>query len=195
MCRPDIAVTDGGEGKGLQLRDDREARFQLLWEIHASRVARYVSRRASRDDVQDIVSETFLTAWRRLEDMPEDPVPWLFVTARNLIGNTQRAQGRRTALHDRLARLPRWEIDATEQEGPDPELLAAIRRLPIREREALMLVAWDGLDHRRAALAAGCTQSTFRVRLHRARRRLIRELSSTRPLRTIETNAVMEETR
>jgi RNA polymerase sigma-70 factor (ECF subfamily) len=41
-----------------------------------------------------------------------------------------------------------------------------------RDREALMLVAWDGLDHRDAATVMGCSTSAFTVRLHRARRRL-----------------------
>lgn len=179
-------------GKGLQLRDDRKVRFQLLWESHASSVARYVSRRTSPDDVQDIVAETFLTAWRRFDEVPEDPIPWLFVTARNLIRNTQRSHGRRTALHERLAKVPRWDTPHVEEAKYDRELVAAIRRLPTKEQEALMLVAWDELDHARAARAAGCTQSTFRVRLHRARRRLVKELSPARPLASID--SAMEET-
>jgi RNA polymerase sigma-70 factor (ECF subfamily) len=58
----------------------------------------------------------------------------------------------------------------------DPALFEALARLPGHEREALLLTAWDGLRPRAAADVAGCSPATFRVRLHRARRRVAREL-------------------
>jgi RNA polymerase sigma factor (sigma-70 family) len=116
-----------------------------------------------------------------LDAVPEDAVPWLFATARRHIANRNRSTRRRQALSDRL-------IDAHafgEAPQPDAEtvdidrdIVDAIRRLPAGEREALMLVAWDGLDPKRAAIAAGCSGAALRVRLHRARSRLKRELAS-----------------
>jgi len=168
--------------KGSSLNPDREHRFHLLYEDHLARVIRFVARRVSPDDVQDVVSETFLTAWRRLENVPEDPVPWLFVTARNVISNRHRADGRQRALDDRLASLPKWQFETLPQLSElDQRLTDAINGLPEIEREALMLIAWDGLDRARAAKVAGCSIATLRVRLHRARRRLMKELGATHP--------------
>jgi RNA polymerase sigma factor (sigma-70 family) len=156
-----------------------------LFEDHAGRVARYAARRVEADDVQDVVSEVFLAAWRRLDDLPEDALPWLFAAARNVVANRRRSRARRRALDDKLA-----HAGSSPEDGPavlevDARLLAAIRRLPESEREAFMLVAWDGLDHARAARAAGCTPAAFRVRLHRARRRLRNEVDRDAPLATL----------
>lgn len=167
-----------------QLNASREERFRLLYEDHVERVARYVSRRTAANDVQDVVADTFLTAWRRFDELPQDAVPWLFVTARRLIANRHRSTQRRRALDDKLAGGPAWLF---EQPPPsdlpevDQQLLAAIAELPDAEREAFMLVAWDGLDATRASRAAGCSAATFRMRLHRARRRLRRQIGPYRP--------------
>lgn len=163
------------------MRSSPETRFRALYELHASAVARYAARRVPSDDVHDVLAETFLTAWRRLEDVPEDAVPWLFATARRHIANRNRGTRRRRALSDRLINEHAFgESQQAEAElvEIDEELVEALRGLPPAEREALMLVAWDGLDPKRAAVAAGCSGPTFRVRLHRARSRLKRELAS-----------------
>ncbi len=149
------------------------------------------------DDVQDVIAETFLTAWRRLDDLPDDPLPWLLGTARRHISNRRRSTRRWRALAVRVATVP--PVSPTE-EGPrdvDEALRDSIRALPHAEREAFMLVAWDGLDIPRAALVAGCSTATFRVRLHRARMRLKKEVSrldaEEGPFRT--TTHQMEEAR
>jgi RNA polymerase sigma factor (sigma-70 family) len=138
------------------------------------RVAGYVARRAASADVADVVAETFLTAWRRFDELPADPVPWLFVTARRLVANRVRSARRRRALHERVAASSAFVplVPETELAEVDQRLLTAIRELPDAEREAFILVAWDDLDPARAARVAGCSPGTFRMRLHRARRRL-----------------------
>ncbi|MGH2820864.1 MAG: RNA polymerase sigma factor [Actinomycetota bacterium] len=128
------------------------------------------------DEIHDVLADTFLTAWRRLEDLPDDALPWLFSIARGHIANRHRAQRRRRALQDKLSGavhhtgsiLPVPPSD----EMIDAELSSAIRGLPELEREAFILVAWDGLDPARAARVVGCSPATFRVRVYRARRRL-----------------------
>lgn len=157
------------------LETGREERFRALYQEHIGRVAGYVARRAAADDVQDVVADTFMTAWRRFDELPEDPVPWLFVTARKLIANRARSARRRRALDVRVAATSPFvvpEAHPADVSEVDQRLLVAIRELPDAEREALMLVAWDDLDAERAALVAGCRAATFRMRLHRARRRL-----------------------
>jgi RNA polymerase sigma-70 factor (ECF subfamily) len=149
--------------------------------LHVGAVARYAARRVPIDDVHDVLSETFLTAWRKLDAVPEDAVPWLFATARRHIANRNRSTRRRQALRlclinaHALGDAPQPEAEPVEIDG---DIVDAIHRLPAGEREALMLVAWDGLDPKRAAIAAGCSGAALRVRLHRARSRLKRELAS-----------------
>ncbi len=127
-----------------------------------------------------MLAETFLTAWRRLEDVPHDELPWLLGVARRHIANRRRSAHRVNAVTEKLAAtipLPASH-PSPALEGPlDNALVRSIRNLPEKEREAFMLVAWDGLDPTQAALVAGCSATTFRVRLHRARSRLKRELA------------------
>lgn len=123
-----------------------------------------------------MAAETFLIAWRRLDDVPphEAALPWLLVTARRVLANRRRAAGRATQM------VPRLEADMNAAAGLDPAdtvaeravLAAAFRRLDETDRETLAMIAWDGLAPREAAVVAGCSAATFAVRAHRARRRL-----------------------
>jgi RNA polymerase sigma factor (sigma-70 family) len=169
--------------RSKELDPDEKLRFELLYKACADRVLRYALRRASWEDAQDVVAETFTTAWRRLDDIPDDALPWLFRVARNHLSNQQRTVRRRGALsiklHAEFGSRPTYSDSGELGDAPDRELVAAIHALPEREREAFMLVAWDGLDNERAARALGCSSTTFRVRLHRARRRLRKALGPT----------------
>src|SRR3954447_5395648 len=81
---------------------DRETRFSALFEAHFDAVRAYAWRRdaASADDV---AAETFLVAWRRLDSVPADALPWLIGVARNVRRNELRSGRRRSALVERLA--------------------------------------------------------------------------------------------
>jgi len=168
-----------GRGGGA-LDGDRQARFELLYHRHAGHVYAYARRRCGADDAPEIVAEAFLVAWRRLDDVPADALPWLLVVARNVISNHRRSAGRRAALQSRLeAFRPRaWMEDPIPAVDARIDVWRALDRLPPAQREALLLVAWERLDVARGAMAAGCSRATFSVRLHRARRRLMKELRS-----------------
>ena len=155
-----------------------EAEFERLFREHHDAVHRYVARRLAADAVQDIVSETFLTAWRRHGELKGEPLPWLLGVARRAMANHARGDARRGALYTRLS----TEHHANSPRDPEPEsqLTVALSTLPERDREALMLVAWDGLDHRVAASVMGCSTTAFAVRIHRARRKLQRVLNTER---------------
>lgn len=146
--------------------------FETLFAAQHAPVRAYVRRRASAELVDDVVAETFLVAWRRWDRVPaSDPLPWLLAVARRQLANQLRAQRRRGALGERLQAVlpvspPAWQPPA----GLDPQLAGAMASLTEAEREALLLVAWEGLDGDRAARAADCTPAAFRVRLHRARK-------------------------
>ena len=155
-------------------------RFEHLFRATYPAVRGYALRRTSPDAAQDAVAETFLVAWRRFDEVPEDALPWLFGVARRVLANQRRASGRGEALQERLAGGAQPE--SLEEHVSESEVVrAALARLPERDREALMLVAWHGLSGARAARAAGCSRAAFAVRLHRARARLAAELAALEP--------------
>jgi RNA polymerase sigma-70 factor (ECF subfamily) len=149
---------------------ERVDRLERLFADHGQAVRAYALRRIDAGTADDIVSEVFVVAFRRLEEIPEAALPWLLATTRRVLANHRRATGRREALTAQLAALHAgvWR-DAIDGE---PDLLAALARLNDRDREILLLVAWEDLDPASAAAALGCSRATFAVRLHRARRRL-----------------------
>jgi RNA polymerase sigma factor (sigma-70 family) len=157
-------------------RPDLDAvRFTALWEAHAGRVLAYARRHVGPDDAHEVVSETFLVAWRRLADVPGTALPWLLVVARNTVANHRRSGYRRALLDGELARLQEVAAPETAAEVTAAERAAALARLAAltpTEREALLLIAWDGLTPAEAAQVADCSVSAFHVRLFRARRRL-----------------------
>jgi RNA polymerase sigma factor (sigma-70 family) len=155
--------------------DAGAVRFNALWEAHAGRVLAYATRHVGPDDAQEVVSETFLIAWRRLADVPGHSLPWLLVVARNTVANHRRSHYRGSVVQSELARLQQAAGPGTGADVTATERALALSRLAAltpKEREALLLVSWDGLDPAEAARVAGCTVAAFHVRLHRARRRL-----------------------
>jgi RNA polymerase sigma-70 factor (ECF subfamily) len=161
--------------------DDRQ-RFEELFRSHHGAVRAYVRRRVAGDAAQDAVAETFLVAWRRRDDVPEDALPWLFAVARRVLSNERRGAARAVALQARVtAAEPRTAEDLADRVAEDEAIRLALARLGDRDRETLMHVAWEGLEPARAARASGCTRAAFAVRLHRARRRLGTELEALAP--------------
>jgi RNA polymerase sigma-70 factor, ECF subfamily len=152
--------------------DDARARFNRLFDDYAGIVREYALRRVARSEVDDVVSETFVVAWRRLDAVPDDALPWLLGVARRVLGEERRAALRRDRLRERLAaEIPSSPADSGEP-GNEGQVLAALAALPARDRELVLLVCWEGLSSRDAAAVVGCTPVAARLRLHRARRRL-----------------------
>jgi len=155
-------------------RDDpRRARFTDLFErTHAPLTAYAVRRVVDPADAADVVAETFLVAWRRLDDVPDGDAarPWLYGVARRVLANHHRGERRRLALADRLREQVAEAVPA--HEPADPALARAMDRLPPDDRELLRLVAWEELGRDEVAQVLGVPRATVRVRLHRARRRL-----------------------
>jgi RNA polymerase sigma-70 factor, ECF subfamily len=155
---------------------DDPQRFEADFRRFAGHVHSYVLRRADPELAQDVTAETFLIAWRRRQQAPEQPLPWLYGIARRVLANERRAANRRDALAGRLAaETPPRTVGSDAQ-----EVLAAVARLSEKDCEALLLTAWEGLSSREAAEVLGCSPGTFAVRLHRARRRLARILAQAR---------------
>jgi RNA polymerase sigma factor (sigma-70 family) len=164
------------------MEQTRPQLFEELFRKTYPAVRGYALRRTSPEAAQDAVAETFLVAWRRFDDVPDDALPWLFGVARRVLANQRRASGRGEALQQRLAGAGTGLPASPEESVTESDVVrAALARLSERDREALMLAAWHGLSGKRAARAAGCTRAAFDVRLHRARRRLAAQLEILDP--------------
>jgi RNA polymerase sigma factor (sigma-70 family) len=155
-------------------RRPAEERFREVF-AHLGAVTAYARRRGSRD-ADGIAAEAMSIAWRRLADVPrDDPLPWLYATARNLLLAERRAARRGAA-----AAGSELSVPAPELHELDPQLDRALRSLGPADREALLLVAWEDLAPAQAARALGLKPTAFRVRLLRARRRLRAALDEER---------------
>jgi RNA polymerase sigma-70 factor, ECF subfamily len=165
---------------GSEVAPAREERFEVLYRDYFARVLAYCRRRAAAEVASDVVAETFLVAWRRLEELPDEPLPWLIGVARKTLANQRRGAHRRQLLVDRLiAREPlRLSASTEEPSLTVARVAAALERLPESDQELLTLIAWDELSVGEAAGVIGQSAATTRVRLYRARRRLARELAS-----------------
>nr|WP_243711221.1 sigma-70 family RNA polymerase sigma factor [Actinomadura sp. KC216] len=162
-----------------------------MYTANRARILGYALRRtADPQDAADVLAETFLTAWRRLDDVPpgDQARLWLYGVARRILANHHRGERRRSALAADLgSRLRAGLVDHLA--APDRDLAdvaAAFRNLPEPDRELLSLVGWEGLDHGEIAAVLGCSRNAVRIRLHRARRRFARALeraeADVRPL-------------
>jgi RNA polymerase sigma-70 factor, ECF subfamily len=156
----------------------RRDRFQALYEENYHRVLGYALRRVGREDAADVVAETFLVAWRRLDDVPAGRGArlWLYGTARRVLANQQRGKRRRERLSERIRAEPVLRAGPT----PDPGFetaSAAFAALRTADRDVLALVAWEGLDAGEIAQVLGCSRNAARIRVHRARRKFARELA------------------
>jgi RNA polymerase sigma-70 factor (ECF subfamily) len=154
-------------------RRSAEERFRDVF-AHLGAITAYARRRGSRD-ADGIAAEAMSIAWRRLADVPrDDPLPWLYATARNLLLAERRAASRT------VPGAPEPSVPAPELDEVDPQLDRALRSLCPADRESLLLVAWEDLTPAQAARALGIQPATFRVRLLRARRRLRAALEEER---------------
>lgn len=151
--------------------DDRRRRLELLFDEHAAAVRAYALRRIDPASADDTVSEVFVVACRRIDEIPADALPWLLACARRVLANQYRGTRRRLALADRLSTVSS-EVVGTSGTDARERLLRALDSLSDGDRELLMMIAWEGLEPARAAAALECSRATLAVRLHRARHRL-----------------------
>jgi RNA polymerase sigma factor (sigma-70 family) len=166
---------------------DRQRRFETVYREQHGPILGYVLRRTDNpDDAADVLGEVFLTAWRRLDELPAgvEARLWLYGVARRVLANHRRGQRRRTALTERLRDDLAASYRPPEFTGELGQLADAFRRLPAAERELLSLAAWEGLDNGQIATVLGCSRNAVRIRLFRARRRLSAELASAPESRT-----------
>jgi RNA polymerase sigma-70 factor (ECF subfamily) len=175
-------------GPQLESAPTREARFSRLHEEHFEAIRRYVWRRepALADDV---VAETFLVAWRRFEDVPPNPRPWLIGVARNVRLNARRTARRQQAVVNRLAET----VPESATAGAPAESEAvrtALTKLSPSDREVLLLSVWDDLDRTAVAEVLDCSKANVSLRLHRARRRFSTALAGENSVSPISASLI-----
>ncbi|WP_329274291.1 RNA polymerase sigma factor [Streptomyces sp. NBC_01451] len=172
---------------------DQRARFEALAHVVTEPLHRYLLRRADPDQVDDVLSETLLVLWRRIDDVPgleaskhapgpaPDPdavLPWCYGVARGCLANARRADRRRRSLLERLT----WTATGTtretaETEDPDHTALhAALAQLRALDREVVLLWAYEELTPSRIAEVTGLSANAVSIRLHRAKKKLAAQL-------------------
>ncbi|MGE5282177.1 MAG: RNA polymerase sigma factor [Chloroflexota bacterium] len=175
-------MTPSGDRDVASTKADQVA-FELCFRDHYADVLAFALRRLpERQTAEDVVAETFAVVWRRPERIPDPALPWLYAIAVRVIANQRRSAHRRSNLAQRLAH----EAGAATP-GRDPSealhlrssFASAFGRLNESEREVLCLIAWDGLSPREAAAVLGCSYGAFRVRFHRAKRKLKKHLAAS----------------
>lgn len=165
--------------------------FGVLFDRHAKAVYNHCFRlTASWAAAEDHLQATFLTAWRKRDQMPAleraSALPWLLAVATNVVRNEQRSLVRRLRLFARVAEerpMPDHADHVAERLDDQRrmnEVLKAVARLPRNEREALALCLWSGVSYADAAAVLGITEGSVRARVSKAKSRLHQLLGGQR---------------
>lgn len=153
--------------------EPRRARFEAVAPALIEAVRRYLARRTDPATADDVLSETLLVCWRRLEEMPDEPLAWVYAVARNCLANAERARRRQNQLIVRIFRYDPPVRHADDNgDDPSPQLLAALDRLPAIDAELVRLWAWEELGPAQIAQVVGMSANAVSIRLHRARQKL-----------------------
>lgn len=163
---PDIYSVVGGD-----------AGFETLYLANVRALLAYALRRVERpEDAADVVADTMLVAWRRIDMVPpgDEARLWLFGVAHRVLANQRRGARRREHLGNQLRQSLRGRVDpdhaAAVAAGHD--MRAALDALPAGDRELMRLVSWEGLTPEEIATVLDLSPGTARTRLFRARARL-----------------------
>jgi RNA polymerase sigma-70 factor (ECF subfamily) len=134
----------------------------------------YFERRVQHEDAADLLGETCLQAWRRVDAIPDESPErrrmWLFTIATHVLANHRRATGRRLALADRLRERVARDGAPSVSDSIDTFVVRdAVARLSADQRDLVMLVHWDGFTIAEAAELLDVNPSTARGRYSTAR--------------------------
>ena len=162
--------------------DPRRSKFERLYQAHHLRVLAYCARRASVGEAEDASSETFLVAWRRLDELPPDDqvLPYLYAVASRALANQRRSIRRRATLITKLQNLgvapSESALMIVVRREQDRAVDDAVQRLPAKDREIVMLDAWEELSRQQIAQVVGLSKMAVDKRLIRAHKKLGRQL-------------------
>ncbi len=154
---------------------DDQRRFEELYRAYADQVHAYARRRSDSATADEVVADVFLVAWRRLDSLPAEPLPWLIGAARKVLANHRRGANRAAALSDRIGTT--LAVQA-QPEPRDHAIVSALAALDPPDRELLLLIAWEGLRQAEVGAVLGISRPAVATRLHRARKRLAEVLAA-----------------
>jgi RNA polymerase sigma-70 factor (ECF subfamily) len=161
-------------------RGDAEAFAALVMRYQKMIHALTFRMSGSEADAADLAQETFLQAWRHLDGFRGDAKfsSWLYRVAVNTSLNWAKREHRRQEIQQEFSDQPAASV--TGDERLSRRVQEALLKLPAKQRAAVVLTAYDGLNHAQAARALGCSEATVSWRVFAARRKLrqwLRDLS------------------
>jgi len=159
-----------------QREADRRARFEELARELIEPLRRFLARRADPAMADDVLSDTLLVCWRRLDDVPDNPLPWVYGVARNCLANAQRGERRHLRLAAKISVVAPPDQTVTAPDSGDDVLLEAMAALRPEDAELLRLWAWEQLTPAEIATVLEISPNAASIRLHRAREKLRDEL-------------------
>ena len=167
----------------------------MLFDRHAPHIHRYLARRAGRQVADDLVAETFLTAFAKRDRYDlgySDARPWLYGIATNLVGQHRRDEARQYRIRQGAVTEPevpdhadRVAAGVTAQ-ATRALLDTALAALSAGDRDVLLLIAWEQLTYQEVSRALAIPAGTVRSRLHRARTKVRQVLAGTSAAATYE---------
>jgi RNA polymerase sigma factor (sigma-70 family) len=164
---------------------ERPERFAVVFDRHAPQIHRYLARRLGGQVADDLMGETFLIAFggrARYDAAYPSARPWLYGIATNLVGQRRREEAREYRLRAALGPPADQDCHADRvaervaAQAMTGRLAGALAVLARRDRDVLLLIAWEGLSYEEVAAALGIPLGTVRSRLYRARRKVRAEL-------------------
>ncbi len=160
------------------MQEERRARFEALVPGLVEPLRRYLARRTDPATAEDVLAETLLVCWRRLDELTDEPLPWAYGVCRRCLANAERSERRQRRVAAKVAALdpPRDVAAPGGDADADPGLRAALARLPEPDAELLRLWAWEDLGPTQIAGVLGVTPNAVSIRLHRARGKLAEQL-------------------
>jgi RNA polymerase sigma factor (sigma-70 family) len=163
---------------GPSSRASDRRRFEAFYRQHFGSISRYVARRLPADSHDDVVSKTFVVAWKKFDRVFEPSLPWLYrIASFEVLYERRRLSGERIAMDAEELGVP----DTIASDDTD-EIAAALRQLSEDDAELLHLIHWEELSRAEVAFVLGCTVNTVNVRYHRAIERVagaLHRLSNT----------------
>lgn len=177
----------------------RRDRFQKVAHDVQAPVFRFVRRRTSRETADDVVADTLLVLWRRLDEVNEGgEIAYCLGVARRSLANRLRADSRQNRLIARLSsslKVVDRHTPAVEDVGENAALHEALAHLTPGDREVLTMWSWDGLEAREIGVVLDITSNAAAIRLHRAKHRLRKHLERKSQLPTGQSSSGSTESR
>jgi RNA polymerase sigma-70 factor, ECF subfamily len=165
-----------------------KGRLEELVAAHSAAIANYLRRRLyplSSEDLDDLVEETLVVLWRRVDDVPTGDAerPWVIGVARHVLHNAHRAHRRRQR-HEARLRPVAPSSSAEDEAVADLAGRDALEAMGEADRDLLRLHFWDGIDVHGLAVVLGVSSNAAGTRLSRAKARFLEELTAIESRRT-----------